>query len=340
MMTKKICLKISLALLLLSIGVEGYTQGYQKEEEIPANPMHLSAQIMTTPNSNRRLLAVSFFNLEHWHSYWQNPGDAGLPIKATFTIASNGAAATVNTLELPSPQRFIEPGNMWAYGHEGEYTYFYEPASNINQPMRAEITWLICKNICIPGKATLDIPWPTGAEITISPAIIAKKPLANTELEKRFASLPKTVNFPESMTMQLVANSSGEQPLALYYEMTGVNPSQLPINRNFLTPFQLAPFDFNHEELFWDGNNKLVGRILVGWDGQYQEPEIPLPADGAFKKPFILNFAFFNPLNGETHYISKTFNHFVLKTDLHQRISALKPIAIEDLQKKSASVGA
>ena len=69
-------------------------------------------------------LALNFENKKKWHTYWINPGDAGLAIKNEFSTE-------LKELERPMPQRYIEPGDMWAYGYEGEYSLFYELPSTL-----------------------------------------------------------------------------------------------------------------------------------------------------------------------------------------------------------------
>ena len=40
----------------------------------------------------------------HWHTYWKNPGDSGLPTKLTLTLPDGIEAGAI---AWPAPQRFV-----------------------------------------------------------------------------------------------------------------------------------------------------------------------------------------------------------------------------------------
>ena len=75
------------------------------DESIPKVIVQLSAKKISINNNN--LLAISFKNEPHWHTYWKNPGDAGLPIK----VSDIDTGEQIESLEWPTPKRYIEPGD-------------------------------------------------------------------------------------------------------------------------------------------------------------------------------------------------------------------------------------
>jgi DsbC/DsbD-like thiol-disulfide interchange protein len=97
-----------------------------------------------------------------WHVYWQNPGDAGLPTRVNFVLPDGFVAGP---LEYPTPHRFDQPGNIVEFGYEDSVLLLARvmaPASlpvDFHGEFRASVSWLVCSNVCIPGKdvATLDL---------------------------------------------------------------------------------------------------------------------------------------------------------------------------------------
>ncbi|MCZ6468881.1 MAG: protein-disulfide reductase DsbD family protein, partial [Candidatus Dadabacteria bacterium] len=93
-----------------------------------------------------------------WHVYWEYPGETGLPTRVQFK-APDG----FNTEELkwPIPKAYHKP--------QGGIDFVYENTlllwTNIDVPLNAElnssfeinaaVSWISCKEICIPGKANL-----------------------------------------------------------------------------------------------------------------------------------------------------------------------------------------
>jgi thiol:disulfide interchange protein DsbD len=88
---------------------------------------------------------------EGWHTYWKNPGDAGVPPE----LAIEGAPAS--PIDWPTPRRVAE-GPVMTYAYTGEILL---PVTLTAGPgaLRAHAQWLVCKDICVPeeGDFTLDI---------------------------------------------------------------------------------------------------------------------------------------------------------------------------------------
>jgi thiol:disulfide interchange protein DsbD len=100
----------------------------------------------------------------HWHTYWKNPGDSGLPTKIRWVLPAGWKAGEI---QWPYPTK-LPIGPLMNYGYEDEVVLLTEltpPAStppgtaNIN----AKAEWLVCKDICIPEKGELDLALPVTA---------------------------------------------------------------------------------------------------------------------------------------------------------------------------------
>ena len=121
-----------------------------------------------------------------WHVYWKNPGDSGLPV----TLEPSGPAGfTFGAMQWPLPIEFDQPGDIAGYGYTDVVLFPLEvkapatlaPGSTVRFAVKS--TWLACKDVCIPGGATLELELP----------IATKAGPSNTELFTEWqAKLPST----------------------------------------------------------------------------------------------------------------------------------------------------
>lgn len=98
-----------------------------------------------------------------WHTYWENPGDAGLPTTLEWTLPEGFGAGTI---DWPPPQSLRE-GPLVTYGYSGEVLLpvTLTPTATLSQTeyhFTAKANWLICKEVCIPESAILSITLPAG----------------------------------------------------------------------------------------------------------------------------------------------------------------------------------
>ena len=92
-----------------------------------------------------------------WHTYWQNPGDAGVPPELTLALPPGSVAGPV---QWPVPQRLPE-GPVMAYGYTGEVLLPVQVTPGLDAlHIEASATWLVCEQICVPeeGRFSLDLP--------------------------------------------------------------------------------------------------------------------------------------------------------------------------------------
>ena len=104
-----------------------------------------------------------FFDLaEGWHIYASDPGDAGLP---TDALLSGPPGVEFGPLHWPLPEDFHERGGITTHGYSGSVMLFatltYAASSDADQlPLTAQVTWLACKEVCVPGEATRQLSLP------------------------------------------------------------------------------------------------------------------------------------------------------------------------------------
>ncbi|HEV3273092.1 MAG TPA: thioredoxin family protein [Candidatus Methylacidiphilales bacterium] len=98
-----------------------------------------------------------------WHTYWINPGDAGLATTIDWTLPEG---FTAGPIEWPTPEKHAM-GPLVTYGYEGDVyllTTITPPKSDLPRhfDVKAHAEWLVCQEECIPGKADLTLPLDSG----------------------------------------------------------------------------------------------------------------------------------------------------------------------------------
>lgn len=221
----------------------------------------------------QKKLVVTINHDEGWHTYWKNPGDAG--IASTFKFSKETKA-----YEWPAPHKYVEAGDILTIGYSDVQHFFFD---DIAGPFDLQVGVLICKDICIPGEAKLSVS-ATDSFKSNRPA----KPFSESDLSKAFEHLPSETKVPSGLEYYLTREK--DQPkLTLHYTLKGAKSTKLPHQLNFLTGFPHAPFGFKRETLY-EKDGVLYGKTDIEWDGEYQDPPVNLPASGRFEKPYELKF--------------------------------------------------
>jgi thiol:disulfide interchange protein DsbD len=123
---------------------------------------HVEAELVTekaTAQPGKPFLVGLKLRMEpHWHTYWKNPGDSGLPTRIQWVLPEGWKAAPI---QWPHPQN-LPVGPLMNYGYEDEVVLLSEltPPASWNAgtvPIKAKAEWLVCKDICIPEKGELDL---------------------------------------------------------------------------------------------------------------------------------------------------------------------------------------
>lgn len=113
-------------------------------------------------DSNKAFWVGVHFKLEEgWHTYWENPGSAGLPVRIEWSLPAGFKASGIY---WPFPERFNQ-ADLVSYGYENEVlllTKISPPALSAasNVELKAHVEYLICKESCIPGQVDLSLRLP------------------------------------------------------------------------------------------------------------------------------------------------------------------------------------
>ena len=100
-----------------------------------------------------------------WHTYWENPGDAGVPTEVTLELPDGASAGPI---AWPAPHH-MPFGPLVNFGYEAEVllpisvTPPADLAPGASFTLRAEARWLVCERICIPEEGTFALTLPVAA---------------------------------------------------------------------------------------------------------------------------------------------------------------------------------
>jgi thiol:disulfide interchange protein DsbD len=115
-----------------------------------------------------------------WHTYWKNPGDAGVPTQITWQLPAGWHA---DAPKWPAPER-LQSGPLASYGYRNEVVLpvLLSPAPGWKPGapahLGATVSWLACKDSCIPEKARLE--WDLPAVPSEQDAALVGRFLART----------------------------------------------------------------------------------------------------------------------------------------------------------------
>ena len=97
--------------------------------------------------------------IDHWHTYWRNPGDSGLPTKLKWTLPEG---FTAGEIQWPYPKK-LPLGPLMNFGYEGEVLHLVTIQTPAAFPHGAKVTlkakadWLVCADVCIPEEGVVSL---------------------------------------------------------------------------------------------------------------------------------------------------------------------------------------
>jgi DsbC/DsbD-like thiol-disulfide interchange protein len=157
----------SAALLLGACATLGLGSGARAQT--PAES-HAKVELISdgNPGATTKVIWVGLlFHLDQgWHIYWQNAGDSGEPPKVSWNLPPGFRAGAIR---WPQPMR-LGSGSVVDYGYEDEVLLMARIEQPLGSragaaiPIAADVEYVVCREVCIPGKAHLTLPDPATSE--------------------------------------------------------------------------------------------------------------------------------------------------------------------------------
>ncbi|HEX3572136.1 MAG TPA: thioredoxin family protein [Acidobacteriaceae bacterium] len=190
----------------------------------PEKAQHLTAEMVSLGPSiapgGKQIVGLVLTIEDGWHVYWVNAGDSGDPPQIDWTLPDG---FTAGPMQFPIPQR-LPLGPMMDFGYEDHVAFpvmIAAPASAAAGPVHldAQISWLVCQDVCLPGKAHL------GIDLNVQPN--APDPSREAKLGalgEALTLLPKPLPSGDSVSARADANriavtltGSGREPQLEFY---------------------------------------------------------------------------------------------------------------------------
>ena len=200
----------------------------------------------------------------HWHTYWKNPGDSGLPTTLNWTLA---AGVTAGDIAWPIPKK-IPIGTLANYGYEGTVLLpvpvsispeFKPPPLGGDLTIKLKAGWLVCRQECIPQEGEFELKIPVQGSTALNRAdfqdAALRQPVALNASEH-----PSNVIHVEGQRLRLTLTTL---PATLRGHPLTLFPETPDILHNAAT--QVAP----HTEL----NNQTASQ---SWAGNTWTADLPL----------------------------------------------------------------
>ena len=110
-----------------------------------------------------------------WHTYWRNPGDAGMATRARWDAAPG---LGVGAIEWPVPERLETDGEgmrLVSYGYEGqvvlpmEVTVADTVAPGTSLTLTGRVDLVECKDVCVRRQQPVTLTVPVGLAMRLDP---------------------------------------------------------------------------------------------------------------------------------------------------------------------------
>ena len=142
---------------------------------------------------------------EGWHTYWENPGDVGIPPVPRWRL---GEGWRIGPVRYQAPRK-VKMFDITAHGFSGgealhlvELTPPADLAPTNGFPLVADVTWMVCGRTCHPGTYRLRLELPVAAEAGVDP-----------DWAKRFAAV--RADHPRTSEAWTTAARRGDDTITL-----------------------------------------------------------------------------------------------------------------------------
>ncbi|HQC85588.1 MAG TPA: protein-disulfide reductase DsbD family protein [Rhodoferax sp.] len=205
-------------------GTGGYVGAVVQTEQVRAE-LVAHAPDGVAPGSTVTL-GLQLTHQPHWHTYWKNPGDSGLPTQLQWTLP---AGVTAGEIAWPAPRK-IPIGSLANYGFEGTVLLpvpltiakDFQPAGlNGDLEVKLFASWLVCRQECVPQEGQFVLRIPTRGSTALNAAAFEA---ARAAQPRPFAGPAQATVGPDGLTLTVRGLPAAWQgkPLNLFPETTEI----------------------------------------------------------------------------------------------------------------------
>jgi len=124
--------------------------------------VELIADVSIVQSGNNFKLGVMLDIEPGWYIYWKNPGTSGEPTQVDLALPPDFVPGP---LHWPTPIRVTSPDAIEGYGYRDQVLLQTDVQASNHDPdhewhLTATVTWLACKEVCLPGQASSELLLP------------------------------------------------------------------------------------------------------------------------------------------------------------------------------------
>ncbi len=140
--------------MILFLGIGKGSLGAQDKSHVHAE---LFSEVLSVQPGKAFWVGVRLIMDPHWHTYYKDPGDSGIPTSILWTLPPGFQAGDIL---WPAPKKIVAD-TLINYGYEGEVTLrvLITPPQELKLGQKfmlaARVDWLECAETCVPGRAEL-----------------------------------------------------------------------------------------------------------------------------------------------------------------------------------------
>ncbi|HXW17485.1 MAG TPA: protein-disulfide reductase DsbD domain-containing protein [Candidatus Acidoferrales bacterium] len=174
------CIKLGLAIALASSFALNTRAQSPAQSEAEAKVSHAKVELIaeqsTIPPGAPVWVGLHFQLDSGWHVYWQYAGDSGEPPKVQWTLPPGFKAGPIR---WPTPER-LGSGSIIDYGYEGQVLLMAPiegPVASESRPLpnvSADVKYVVCREICVQGKAHLALSPPSPSDSAAQRALFTQ----------------------------------------------------------------------------------------------------------------------------------------------------------------------
>jgi thiol:disulfide interchange protein DsbD len=219
----------------------------------PVKTGHLEAELVSETQGvspgGLAYVAIRQQIMPGWHTYWRNPGDSGEATSAKWTLPADWS---VGDWVWPAPQR-LPLGPLMNYGYVGQVLLpvsLNVPASakvGSTATLKADVTFLVCADICVPENARLKLDVP----------VVAGTPGTDP---KWGAAIEKTINdAPKASGLEAAVAWAGQgDNRVLKLGVTGAEVKGVDLSHAYFFPYDGKKLDYAAKQAIEKGPGGLT----------------------------------------------------------------------------------
>ena len=159
---------------------------------------------------------------EGFHTYWRNPGIAGVPVKLAWQLPDG---FTAGPIQWPYPEQSMMAIHP-VHGFERDVLLMVEitPPEKLavtRVDLKATATWMACADGCYPGKKELSLALPVADTAAVDPALVEAFARARAEVPQTLqhwkVELLSAMDAPEIKLRLTPASDRAVVPEEVYF---------------------------------------------------------------------------------------------------------------------------